>query len=336
MKNLLLILFGAILLFSCSKDNELKIPLESNSIEVRNGSRIDSISLHMHSFAKEFSKLIFKNQSLNNSIQNEFFLMKENYGYYEQEIFLGFPNNNSGSLYNTLITNGGVLYDSYEVLVSDVPEMLSTETQIFSTFLGDNVIIITGGPSQNGDSDGTIEVRSGECSRDQIEGRESFLRFKTKDDYDGRFKGHGEWYFIFLLADDVQVQYVNGAPVVTGPAFSSLRTGKVTGVDDNDEWVTPWGDSGFYLHRWDLDDDGDKYKVHVYEHDGGRTKTINLTANAGYKKDGVDIGLSATIPIDIDKRDDQLGEFFIYYCEETPFQAPNIVKAKLEFNEIDI
>lgn len=165
--------------------------------------------------------------------------------------------------------------------------------------------------SKHGD---VASPRNGPCERDCENGTTNLWRFRTTNDYDGGFRGKGEWFFLAVWDDAVSYNIVNGGLVVTGNALEYLKTGEIGSVRGNDEWHNP----DFSLFIWDQLGDGDRMKVACYESDGGSTKTVtlNLSSQLKVKVAGVEYtgGLSGTHNFVINNGDDFIGEMLVEYC----------------------
>jgi len=150
------------------------------------------------------------------------------------------------------------------------------------------------------------------CERDCEDDTENLYRFRTENDYDGGFRGRGEWFFLIIYADDINYTLQNGNVNIMGNPLGFTRTGVVTGVRDNNSWYTP----NFSSIIWDRDDDGDRYKIVCYEADGGSTMNINVNIDFDFRGVNFELPLSITI----NDGDDEIGEFNVDYCQDI---APN-------------
>jgi len=162
------------------------------------------------------------------------------------------------------------------------------------------------------------------CDRDCANLTDNLRIFRTTNDYDGGFRGRGEFFWLIIGADNVRYQIVNGAVQVTGNPFDVINTGVFGSVQTN-TWYYP----NYSSWRWNLSQDGDEMKYVAYESDGGRITTINVTASATFQPvpNQSSATISATIPITINNGDDFIGETIADYCHDifeisfTPFPS---------------
>ena len=155
-----------------------------------------------------------------------------------------------------------------------------------------------------------------ECERDCVNLTENLRRFRTENDYDAFWRGTGEWFFLFIFSDEVIYNVQNGALVIMGNAIDFLRTGQVTGVKGDNQWIFP----DFSSIIWERIGDGDRMKIACYESDGGVIETLSFTLTFGLTGEwfGQDYSAMATFPIsiNINDGDDEIGEYIVEYCHD--------------------
>ncbi len=176
-------------------------------------------------------------------------------------------------------------------------------------------------PTGGGGSGGCAEP----CERDCEDGKENIYRFRTKRDYDGGFRGKGEWFFVAIFAEDISYTIQNGAVVLTGNPLAHIKTGIVPGVAGNYSWYSP----NFSLIRWNTDTDGDRIKVAVYESDGGSTKTVSFKLKFSFEQ----VSFEFPINFQVSNGDDYIGEYIVDYCDDFDFPYHPAYQVVVEHNE---
>lgn len=243
------------------------------------------------------------------------------------------PYYENGELYYENIMEKGtgfsfVIRESEGELSED--ELINADRDSYISFInsrGENIAISTNNIKNYRDQKSNTRT----YDRDMVYGKESLYKFRTRDDYDGRFKGHGEWYFVFIHADDVSYTFdSNGEVVIVGNPFSSLKSGVYRGIDDDFSWNYPWFSSIY----WNLNNDGNRYKVIVMEQDNGSFSIESTSLTAGFELFGIQ--LSGTVNWSYEDRDDNIGNYFVYYPEDigpNGYVYTNVPKAEIYHNE---
>ncbi|WP_430410349.1 hypothetical protein [Kordia sp.] len=163
------------------------------------------------------------------------------------------------------------------------------------------------------------------CERDCENGTENLWRFRTENDYDGAFRGKGEWFFVIIWADGVNYTLQNGGVTVTGPALSYLRTGQINNVRGDNSWHYP----NFSSIIWNREPspgnpvgDGNRMKIACFESDGGSTKTISFTLTYSLKTQSAGtFGFNFPVSFTINNGDDFIGEYLVEYCHDIGYNG---------------
>ncbi|MBC8753062.1 hypothetical protein H2O64_00160 [Kordia sp. YSTF-M3] len=158
------------------------------------------------------------------------------------------------------------------------------------------------------------------CERDCESGTENLWRFRTQNDYDGFWRGKGEWFFVIIWADGANYTLQNGGVTVTGSALSYLRTGQINNVRGDYSWHYP----NFSSIIWDRVAsptnpvaDGNRMKVACFESDGGSTQTFTATLTYSLATQGAGtFGFNLPISFTINDGDDFIGEYLVEYCHD--------------------
>ncbi|WP_156168857.1 hypothetical protein [Kordia jejudonensis] len=163
------------------------------------------------------------------------------------------------------------------------------------------------------------------CERDCESGTENLWRFRTEDDYDGAFRGKGEWFFVIIWADGVNYTLQNGGVSVTGPALSYLRTGQINNVRGDNSWHYP----NFSSIIWNREPspgnpvgDSNRMKVACFESDGGSTKSISFTLTYSLETSSAGtFGFNFPVSFTINDGDDFIGEYLVEYCHDIGYNG---------------
>ena len=144
------------------------------------------------------------------------------------------------------------------------------------------------------------------CDRECYNGTENLKRFRTTHTYESWFKGTGEFYWYFLVGDDVAYTLVNGVPTIIGNPTQAIYSGIFAGVKKNITYVPH-----YQSIVWTLNSDIDRMRYAGFESDGNRTYPVSLALT------GTFLGITATFQVshNICTCDDVIGDFQIFWCQ---------------------